>query len=66
VAKSVEFAGTIKWWDNHPVGQAEYNELAGEIPQVPGNSTATPLIAIALGAVHVQGTPAVFGPDDLL
>lgn len=65
-AKSIGFVGSIKWFENKAVSQAELTELSAVAGLIPGADASTPLVLVARGAVTARGAAATFGPDDLL
>ena len=66
VARSIGFAGTVKWRESAPVTQADLTRLAMEATQVPGLTSSTPLVIVSRTPVTAKGAANVFGPDDLI
>lgn len=66
-AKTIEYAGTIKWLDNRPLDQSDLNKLAGDVNhQLPGGSSEVPLLAVSRSGVTGKTAAAILGPDDLI
>jgi hypothetical protein len=66
VARSITFAGSIKWLDTVPLTQADFNELVSDAQLVPGIDASTPLIAVSRTVVTAKGAALTLGPEDLL
>jgi hypothetical protein len=66
VARSITFAGLIKWLDTAPLTQADFNELMTDAQLVPGVDASTPLIAVSRTVVTAKGPALALGPGDLL
>jgi hypothetical protein len=66
VARSITFAGSIKWLDTAPLAQADFNELVTDAQLVPGIDASTPLIAVSRTVVTAKGAALSLGPEDLL
>jgi hypothetical protein len=66
VARSISFAGSIKWLDTAPLTQANFNELTTNAQLVPGVDASTPLIAVSRTVVTAKGAALALGPEDLL
>jgi hypothetical protein len=66
VARSITFAGSIKWLDTAPLTQADFNELVTDAQLVPGIDASTPLIAVSRTVVTAKGAALSLGPEDLL
>ncbi|MGD9704739.1 MAG: ATP-binding protein [Acidimicrobiia bacterium] len=65
VARSIAYAGTIKWLDSTPLDQTDLNQLAADVLKVPGASPASPLVAVSRAGVTAAGATSL-GPDDLI
>jgi hypothetical protein len=66
VARSITFAGSIKWLETAPLTQADFNELVADAQLVPGVGASTPLIAVSRTVVTAKGAALALGPGDLL
>ncbi|MEI6624102.1 MAG: DUF234 domain-containing protein [Actinomycetes bacterium] len=66
IAKSISYAGTIKWLDSQLLEQGDISQLAADILTVPGADTSTPLIAVSKSGTTATGVVATLGPEDLL
>lgn len=66
IARSITFAGSIKWLDAAPFAQADFNALTADAQLVPGVNTATPLIAVSRTVVTAKGAALALVPGDLL
>jgi uncharacterized protein len=65
VAKSIAYAGTIKWHDASPLNQSDLNQLAADITKIPGADSSTPLVAVSRSGHTARGSINI-GPDDIL
>jgi uncharacterized protein len=65
IATKLAYAGTIKWLDKAPLDQADVNQLAADVLQVPGATAKTPLVAVSRSGVTATNAIAV-SPDDLI
>jgi hypothetical protein len=66
-ARSISFAGTIKWRDTQPVTAREVTTLATDAAHIPGVTPGTSLVAACpAGAVPGTGLTAVWTANDLL
>ena len=66
IAKSITFAGSIKWLDSRPFDQSDLNVLIKDAQLVPGVDASTPLVAVGKNGVTAKGQAIGLGPDDLL
>ena len=66
VARSITFAGSIKWLDTAPLSQADFNELVTGAQRVPGIDASTPLVAVSRTGVTAKGAALALGPEHLL
>lgn len=67
VARNVHFVGSVKWLENQPFGEHEYEALVRAKLAVPGAEPGTPLVAVSRCGV-ADGLPlaAHWGPEDLV
>jgi hypothetical protein len=65
-ARSVTFAGSIKWLDSSPLTQADFNQLVTAAQLVPGIDASTPLIAVSRTVVTAKGAALTLSAEDLL
>lgn len=65
-ARSVTFAGSIKWLDSAPLTQADFNQLVTDAQHVPGIDVSTPLIAVSRTVVTAKGVALTLSAEDLL
>ncbi|MHB2027659.1 MAG: ATP-binding protein [Acidimicrobiales bacterium] len=65
-ARSVTFAGSIKWLDSAPLTQADFNQLVTDAQLVPGIDASTPLIAVSRTEVTAKGAALTLSAEDLL
>lgn len=65
VARTLAYAGTIKWLDNKALTQADINKLIGDLLVVPGATAGLPLVAVSRGDVTATGVVKL-GPEDLI
>ncbi|MHB1087230.1 MAG: ATP-binding protein [Acidimicrobiales bacterium] len=65
-ARSVTFAGSIKWLDSSPLTQADFNQLVTDAQLVPGIDASTPLIAVSRTVVTAKGAALTLSAEDLL
>ena len=66
VARSITFAGSIKWLDDAPFNQGDLNELASDARRVPGVTPSTPLVAVSRTGVNATGAALTLDPATLL
>lgn len=67
LAKTITFAGSIKWLEAEPFGRGDLNALAAATVQVPGASAETPLLAVSRSGVATSVNVSFkLDPDDLL
>ena len=66
IARSITFAGSIKWLDTAPLTQADLIELVTNAQLVPGIDATTPLIAVSRTAVTAKGAALTLVSHDLL
>ena len=67
VARSVEFAGSIKWHENRSFTADEFGELARSATVVPGVADSTPLVAVSrCGFDPGLSLAAAWTPEDLV
>ena len=66
IAKTVVYAGTIKWRDDAVLEQADLNRLAADLAKVAGADPSTPLIAVSRTGSTTTGAALTLGPEDLL
>ena len=66
VARSITFAGSIKWLDDAPFNQGDLNELASDARRVPGVTPTTPLVAVSRTGVNATGAALTLDPATLL
>lgn len=65
VASTIAYAGTVKWLEDDPVGQADVNRLVADLAKMPGATPSTPLVAVSRSGVAATGALAL-GPEDLI
>ncbi len=65
VARSISYAGTIKWHDSAPLSQSEVNRLVADVSKIPGCTESTPLVAVSRSG-HTANSAINIGPDQLL
>ena len=66
VARSITFAGSIKWLDTAPLSQADFDELVIDAQRIPGIDASTPLVAVSRTGVTAKGAALTLGPEHLL
>ena len=66
VARSITFAGSIKWLDTAPLSQADFDKLVIDAQRVPGIDASTPLVAVSRTGVTAKGAALTLGPEHLL
>ena len=66
VARSITFAGSIKWLDDAPFNQGDLAALASDAQRVPGVTPATPLVAVSRTGVSATGAALAIDPATLL
>lgn len=66
LARTITFAGTIKWLDDSPLDNADINRLVADASQVPGVSSITPLVAVSRTGVSAKTAAVALGPEDLM
>jgi AAA+ ATPase superfamily predicted ATPase len=67
VARTVGFAGSIKWHDDRPFDRREYDALVRAAVAVPGLGEEVPLVGVSRSG-FIDGLPlaATWGPEDLV
>ena len=66
VARSIGFAGSIKWREIALFEQSDFLQLAADAMLVPGVNAATPLLVVSRTGVRARGHALALGPADLL
>lgn len=67
VAGAVHFVGSIKWLEDRPFDQHDYDALARSVLAVPGTRFDTPLVVVSRSGVDGElPIAAHWGPEDLL
>ncbi|MFD2419367.1 ATP-binding protein [Amycolatopsis pigmentata] len=66
-ATRIAFTGSIKWLENEPFGQREWERLLAGSMSIPGRDHSTPLIAVSRNGVEQGLRPAAsFGPEEII
>jgi hypothetical protein len=66
-ASRIDFAGSVKWYDNKPFTRHDYDQLARDVTAVPGTTPDTPLVAVSrTGFAGNLPLAATWGPQDLI
>ena len=62
IARQIRFAGPVKWRVNRPFGQAD---LYDHRSRLPGDTDATPLVAVSRDATPIDGVHIMTAEDML-
>lgn len=65
-AKSISFAGSIKWRETQAFDQGDLTELTVDAAKVPGVVKTTPLIAVGRVGVTAKGAAMALSAEDLI